>query len=176
VQASNGFNFMRQRRNIFIGLLLCALALSGWGSVLAAALCPHGMKASVPISTPTGTGEHATCHAESNKAAAHHSAPQHEAIAGMATEAAPQTKEASRTLETPSQSCWHCISHSNLPAAPVSPRESQSNTRETNQTAAEDKVTFAPPVVRFVPAVLPVQGSPPGQLVAKYLLLNTFII
>jgi hypothetical protein len=167
---------MRQRRNIFISLLLCALALSGWGSVLAAALCPHGMKASAQLSTPAGAGEHATCHAESNKAVAHHPAPQHDAIAGTVAEAAPQTKEGSRTLATPSQSCRHCISHSNLPNAPVNPRESRPNTRETNRTAAEVKGTFAPPSVRFVPAVLPVQGSPPGQLVAKYLLLNTFII
>lgn len=167
---------MRQRRNIFISLLLCALALSGWGSVLAAALCPHGMRASTPVSTPTGKGAHATCHAESNKTAAHHSAPKHEAIAGTATEAAPQTKEESRTLATPLHSCWHCISHGNLPVAPVNPRESQPNGRETNQTAAEEKGTFAPPVFGFVPAIVPVQGSPPGQRVAKYLLLNTFII
>jgi hypothetical protein len=128
------------------------------------------------MSTPAVKGEHASCHAESNKTAAHHSAPQHEAIAGTAAEAVPQTKDAARTLATPSHSCWHCISHSNLPSAPVNPRDSQPNTRETYQTAAEDKETFAPPVVGFVPAVLPVQGSPPGQRVAKYLLLNTFII
>jgi len=167
---------MRQRRNIFISLLLCALALSGWGSVLAAALCPHGMKAPAQLSTPTVTDEHATCHAESNKTAPHHSAPKHEAIAGTAAEAVPQTKDEARTLTTPAHSCWHCISHSNLPSAPVNPRESQPNARETNQAPAEDKGTFAPPVVGFVPAIRPVQGSPPGQRVAKYLLLNTFII
>jgi hypothetical protein len=164
---------MRQHRNIFISLLLCALALSGWGSVLAAALCPHGMRASAHISKPAGMGEHATCHAESNKAVAHHAASKHEAIA---EEAVPQTKDSSRTVATPSQSCSHCISHSNLPAAPVNWRESQTSGRETIQATAEDKGTFAPPVVGFVPAVLPVQGSPPGQRVAKYLLLNTFII
>lgn len=167
---------MRQHRYFFISLLLCALALSGWGSVLAAVLCPHGMKASAQISKPADTGEHATCHAESNKAAAHHSAPKHKAIDGMAAEAVPQTKEASRTLATPSQSCSHCISHSNLPGASLNPREAQPNGRETNHTAAEAKEAFAPPVVRFVPAIHPVQGSPPGQRVAKYLLLNTFII
>jgi len=155
---------------------MCALALSGWGSVLAAALCPHGMKASAHISKPAGTGEHATCHAESDKAVAHHAAPKHEAIAGNAGEADPQTKESSRTVATPSQSCSHCISHSNLPGAPVNWRESQPSGRETNQTIAEDRGIFAPPVVGFVPAVLPVQGSPPGPQVAKYLLLNTFII
>lgn len=157
-------------------ILLCALALSGWGSVLAAALCPHGMRASAHISKPADTGEGATCHAENNTSDAHHSAPKHESTDGAAAEALPQAKEASRTLAAPSQSCSHCISHGNLPGVRVSPRESQPNPREAYQIASEDKGTFAPPVVRFIPAIRPVRGSPPGQTVEKYLLLSTFII
>lgn len=97
---------------------------------------------------------------------------------GMAAEAAPQAKEESRTLAAPSQSsCWQCcMGHSNLPAAPVNPREAQPNGREANHAATEAVKPFAPPVAGFVPAVLPVQGAPPGAAVAKHLLLNIFII
>ena len=97
---------------------------------------------------------------------------------GMAAQAAPQTIEEERTLSAPSQSsCWQCcMGHSNLPSAPVNPREARPNVRETNYAAAEDVKLFAPPVAEFVPAVLPVQGAPPGQALARYLLLNIFII
>jgi hypothetical protein len=169
---------MRRRKSLTVCILLCALALSGWSGVLAAALCPHGMKSAVMIATPPVKEEHAACHAGNGEATARHASSTHQSMDGMAEATTTQTKEESRTLAAPSQSsCWQCcMGHSNLPSAPFNPRESQPNAREVNSAPAEDVKPFAPPVAGFVPSVLPVQGAPPGQLLARHLLLNIFII
>lgn len=169
------------RRNFFISiLLLCALALSGWGVVLAATLCPHAARAAAATvaATASKTNEHSSCHAESEApAAAHQSNSAHEAMGDMEA-MSPSEEEKSAALSAQLvEGCRPCcISHSNLPTAPVNPRELQQSGREKNQAAAQDVKTIAPQVAAFVPAVVPTQGSPPGQLIRRHILLSVFII
>lgn len=160
-------------RNLFIGILLCALALSGWSSVLAATLCPYAARAAA---VALKTDEHSSCHAKSGAGAADNSNSAHQAMGE--TEAMTRTEG-----ESPAASVQHveacrpcCISHGNLPTAPTGARESQQNGREKNQTAATEVKTVAPPLAAFVPAIVPVQGSPPGQQTRRYILLSMFLI
>jgi hypothetical protein len=152
-------------------MLLCALALSGWGGVLAATLCPYAASEAT-----LKADEHASCHAKGVKADADSSGSTHEAMGGM--EAMPQTKGESQAaiaqLAAGRMSC--CISHSNLPITPTGPRETQPAGREKNHADTQGLRAIAPYVTRFALAVVPTQGSPPGQLTRRHLLLNVFII
>lgn len=168
-------------RNFFISvLLLCALALSGWGVVLAATLCPHAARAAaaavIVTTTASKTDGHASCHAESGAPAAHQSSSTHEAM-GDAEAMSPSKAESPALTAQHVGGCRPCcVSQSNLPTAPVSPRESQQGGRGKSHAASQDVKTIAPMVTAFVPAVVPTQGSPPGQLIRRHILLSVFII
>jgi cytoskeletal protein RodZ len=173
LQASNGLNFMR-RRNFFMSILtLCALALSGWSGVLAATFCPYAARANAAASLKTDA--HASCHAQSGGTAAHTQSSSHEAMGDMEA-MTPNEGESPAASAQVVESCRPCcISHGNLPTAPVGARESQQNGREAKHTVSQEvKTVTSPP--RFIPAVVPTQGSPPGQLTRRHLLLSIFII
>jgi hypothetical protein len=162
-----------RRRNFFISiLLLCALALSGWSGVLAATFCPYAARAAA---ASLKTDEHASCHAQSDGTAAHNQSAGHEAMGDMEamTPNEGESPAASAQLVESCRPC--CISHGNLPTAPTGARESQQNGREAKHTASQDAKTITSPL-RFTPAVVPTQGSPPGQLTRRHLLLSVFII
>jgi hypothetical protein len=177
VQASNELNFMRHRNFLISILLLSALALSGWGVVLAATLCPHAARAAAMMAaTSSKTDGHSSCHAKSGTDAAHKSSPTHEAMGDM-EEMSPTRGESPALSAQLAEGCRPCcVSHSNLPTAPVNPREAQPGGREKQHAASQDVKTIAPAVAAFVPTVVPTQGSPPGQLVRRHLLLSVFII
>lgn len=161
-----------RRRNFLISiLLLCALASSGWSSVLAATFCPYAARAAVSLKTD----EHASCHAQGGATTAHKQNSQHEAMSdmqAMSTTEGESPDAATQVIE-PCRPC--CISHGNLPTAPVNARESQQNGREAKHIASQEVKTIASPL-RFAPAVVPTQGSPPGQLARRHLLLSVFLI
>lgn len=164
------------RRNFFISILLVALAVSGWGSLLAASLCPYAAKtAAIALKTT----EHASCHAQGGAAVAtaHDQSSTHEAMGYMeaTTPTRGESPSASAQLVQSCRPC--CISHGNLPNAPAGGvREARADGREKHQAAAQDVKAIAPPVAAFVPAIVPTQGSPPGQPVRRHLLLSVFII
>jgi hypothetical protein len=172
LQASDGPNFMR-RRNFFISILtLCALTLSGWSGVLAATFCPYAARTAA---ASLKTAEHASCHAQRGAADVNNSNSKHEAMGDMEA-MAPAEGESPAASAQVVESCRPCcISHGNLPTAPAGARESQQNGREAKHTAAQESKTITSPL-RFTPAVVPTQGSPPGQLTRRHLLLSIFII
>ena len=173
MQASNGLNFMR-RRNFFISLpLLCALALSGWSGVLAATLCPYATRAA---SASVKTDAHSSCHAQSGGMVAQNHNARHQAMGDMEATTRTEGKSPAAAAQAVESCRPCCISHGNLPTAPAGVRDSQpQNGRETKHTASQEVKTMVFPL-RFAPAVVSTQGSPPGQLSRRHILLNVFII
>lgn len=168
-----------RRQLLFIGILLCALTLSGWGHVAAIALCPHAAKASVdadvtPAEVMQMDGDHACCPAKNGVADEHCSGSAGEATSE--TEAVPQTNDEAQSLAQLAESCLHCVSRNPLPTAPVSMREAERNSSETSRSAAQEVKPLAPPAARFLSAIIPVQGAPPGPPNRKHLLLSVFLI
>jgi hypothetical protein len=99
-------------------------------------------------------------------------------------EAAPATVDESQThapagsqaLAPPTESCSHCITHNSLPTAPVNSREAAQNSSDAGHLALQEVKRPAPPAVRFVSAIAPTQGAPPGPPARKHLLLSVFLI
>jgi hypothetical protein len=169
------------RRRFFIAINLCALALGGWGGVLAAALCPHGagmVTANLSARVPAKTHAHASCHDEGTATDAASNASSHEALESV--EAIPSPDEESHALARPAQSCSHCISHRSLPTSPVNAREAQAAREDAGSRAAAAPPPpvngYAPPAAGFISAIVPTQGAPPGPLARRHLLLSIFII
>ena len=178
LKASNGFNFMR-RQLLFIGILLCALTLGGWGHVAAIALCPHAARASVdaaamPAEAMEMDGDHACCPAKNGVADEHCSGSAGEATSKA--EAMPQANDEAQSRAQLAESCLHCISRNPLPTAPVSMREAERNSSEMSRAASQEIKPLAPPAAKFLSAIIPVQGAPPRPPNRKHLLLSVFLI
>ncbi|HEX8775296.1 MAG TPA: hypothetical protein VF735_17135 [Pyrinomonadaceae bacterium] len=169
-----------RRQLLFIAVLLCALTLGGWGSVAAIALCPHAAQASsvdaaaTPAEAMEMDGDHACCPAKDGVAAEHCAGSAGEAKSE--TEAVAQTNDAMRSLAQLAASCLHCFSHNSLPPAPVSMREAERSSSEASRAASQEVKPLAPPAVRFLSAIIPVQGAPPYPPHRKHLLLSVFLI
>jgi hypothetical protein len=126
--------------------------------------------------------DHACCRAKMAGTDEHCSNSSHEAAAGM--EAMPATVDESQTpapagsqsLAPPAETCSHCIIHKGLPTAPVNPRESAQNRPDANRLALQEAKRPEPLAVRFVSAIAPTQGAPPGPPARKHLLLSVFLI
>lgn len=176
--------FMRHQRLLVYPVLLCALVLSGWGSVLAAALCPHAASRAAAASVEAGVGvddDHACCHADAEGAGEHCSGSKHEATGeSKATHAHGQRAQATKPLRqalAPSESsCSHCVGHSSLPVAPARFGEPSRPKHDAHRPAQDEAKPVAPPVIRFVSSIAPTQGAPPGPAARKHLLLSIFLI
>jgi hypothetical protein len=166
-----------RRRFFTICLLLCALMLGGWGSVLAAALCPHAARAEAVASVPESMkmdDDHACCRMKMEDAGEHCSGQSHEAM--PATEAESHKVDAQALALPVEPSCSHCISHNSLPTAPVKACERAQKRPDATRLAPRAVTQITPPAVSFVSSVSPTQGAPPGPLARKHLLLSVFLI
>ncbi|HEX8143751.1 MAG TPA: hypothetical protein VF553_14215 [Pyrinomonadaceae bacterium] len=166
-----------RRRLLFTVILLCALTLSGWGSVLASALCPHMARASAVAHAAAAEGmddDHDCCPAKRAETQKHCSDSSHEAAGEM--EEMHGSKAEPQLLAQPSEPCSHCVSHSSLPPTPVSPRESHQSSSEVKHAATQEAKSFAPSDAGYVSAIIPVQGAPPVPPARKHLLLSVFLI
>lgn len=171
--------FMRRQLLLIYPVLLCALSLSGWGGVLAAALCPHAAaSARAAASVEAGMSmddDHACCHADAKDVQEEHcSSSSHEAMGE--TKATPATKRHSQALAASEDSCSHCIGRSTLPAWPARASEPSQHRPDAHRPAQDEAKPVAPPVVRFVSSIAPTQGAPPGAAARKHLLLSIFLI
>src|SRR5437763_12849392 len=103
-----------RRVTSFIGITLLALLVSGWGNVLAAALCPKMQVASCCLMKTT-----------------HDSASQHEAMSMDGMAMMPAADVEANSMGQPAASCAHCLSSPDLPFKSVitvnSVRESERN-------------------------------------------------
>ena len=161
----------------YIGISLLALLVSGWGSVIAAALCPHA-----GMSQPAAMAEdHSCCLAKLEQAGEHHKgAHQHEAAHGAKTVPVAahhlHGSNAAVALGQPQGTCAHCIGQNELPAAPASVRELTLQKRAASKAVGHTAVSFTPPVAVYIEQFAPTQHAPPGHASRKHLLLSVFLI
>lgn len=159
---------MRRRVQI-LGLIVLALAASGWGHMLAASLCPHmSARPADYAGTKSATAPDASCHQEPeavSKQDCHDSSAQQQlAESGL-----------SSAYAEPVDLCAHCVSR---PETPVS--------SAIARTQTEQKRNFEPPVsearllqavaIWYAPRVTYRQGAPPGSPTPKHLLIGLLLI
>jgi hypothetical protein len=175
----DGFHFMR-RFVSYMGIILLALLLSGAGSTLAAALCPHaGTNQALPMAE-----DHSCCLAKLETKDTHeHHRGSHQQAAQDKAEHCSQTKPAAQfqggeqaAIGQAAESCAHCVRQGELPSAPASVRELTLQKRDAGK-AVELKTTLAAPSVAIsVSHFVPSQHAPPGTANRKHLLLGVFLI
>jgi hypothetical protein len=150
-----------RRVTSFIGLTLLALLLSGWGNVLAAALCSKMQVASCCLIKTT-----------------HDSAPSHEAMAMDSMAMMPAADGEANSMSQPAASCAHCLSSPDLPFKSVvtvnSVRESERNL--SAPVAAPVLRSLAAFSSSFAPPVSSRQHAPPGSSTSRHVLINVFLI
>jgi hypothetical protein len=168
---------MRHKFSIICALLL-AFCVSGWSSVLAAALdCPHAknearrVMANANHSSPAA--EHSCCRAKRAQAEPHCSTPEHVAMSEMQT--MPIARADFSAVDQPAESCTHCIDRSEFPATPTAYQVNRLK-RSVDAGVSHTAAPLAPPSALFAKPVLSRQGSPPGARLSKHLLISVFII
>ena len=173
LRASDNFQFMR-RLVTYICITLLALLVSGWGSMLAAAFCPHART----IQPQAVAGSHSDCHAKTEKAAAHHSGSHQEAINGanMMPRPAPERNDGLRVaLSQPAGTCTHCVGRSELPATAARVCAPSLQQRDDGRIVEQTATPLSLPRI-FYTQFTPTQHAPPGFAGRKHLLLNVFLI
>jgi hypothetical protein len=169
-------HFMR-RFVSYIGISLLALLVSNWGSVIAAALCPHaGMSQSVEMAE-----DHSCCRAKLEKAEEHHKGAHQEAAHG--TKAKPtsnihlhDSSSSNIALGQPAGACAHCVGQSELPYTHATVRELTLQKRDAGKMVKRTVILPAPPIAVAVAHLSPKQHAPPGLSGRKHLLLSVFLI
>jgi hypothetical protein len=168
-----------------LGLILLALAAGGWGSVVAAVLCPHASSnAFKPVAVERAAAVEA-CHSVKPEAAAkphcHDSGTSQEANAADEMEAQePATLPVSGgdrlTLRLPQNvPCTHCLGRPEVPSSTVIVQQ-QAGQRRVLEPALLQATTPVTPAPSFIKPVLYRQGAPPGPYKPKHLLLGILLI
>jgi len=163
-----------RRLGTYIGIILLALLLGGWGGVIAATLCPHaGASASPPMAE-----DHACCRAKSEHAGLHHSTSHHGAAHGAKPGRMPAAHQLQgrAALGQPRGACAHCMGQRDLPATIVGARELTSVKRGDGEMVAPMAKLEAAPVAVAVSHFVPQQHAPPQSAGRKHLLLSVFLI
>lgn len=165
-----------------MGLVVLAFAASGWGSIVAAALCPHANRsAAKTVATVKVVEEHACHPAQPETVEKPHchedSAMEQGATAGTETPRALQdNKGRSAALTLPENvPCTHCMGRPELPASTVVARP-QVEQRRGLEPAAAQSSPLATPTLSFTQPVIYRQGAPPGSLTPKRLLTGVLLI
>jgi hypothetical protein len=169
---------MRRKLSI-IGLLLLALCVSGWSSVLAAAFnCRHAKGVESRATTAhdnRSLQDHSCCPAKAKHAQSPHcSAPQqHKAMGGIRVIPVASAHEVA--VGQPEETCTHCIDRPDLPATPTI---GQTNQVKPNIDAAmlRESARLSTLVAPFAPPVQSRQGAPPFAANRKHLLFSVFLI
>jgi hypothetical protein len=161
----------------YIGISLLALLVSNWGSVVAAALCPHaGMSQAIEMAE-----DHSCCRAKLEKAEEHHQGAHQESAHGAK---AKQTSAIhlhssngnNTALDQPAGACTHCVGQDELPFTHTSVRELTLQKRDAGKMVKQAVVLSAPPIAVSLSHLNPKQHAPPGLSVSKHLLLSVFLI
>jgi hypothetical protein len=163
------------RRFLLIASVLM-LFVSGWGHVLAAALCPH-VKA-----------EHSCCPAQATASHDHGLSSSHEAMQmdgmegmDMQTPAAPvaetlTTGGDANSLGQPLEDCAHCMGHSQLPITPVAAGTADQSSRSA-ELAAPPATSLISPIAPTLTALVSSRPhGPPGTSAPRHVLINIFRI
>jgi len=149
-------------RLLFAGIIL-SLFVSSWGTVLAAAMCPHM------------AADHSCCHAMHKHGRMTDMAMTSDMQMSPIAVQSPAASQAN-TFSQPLEACAHCLGHSQLPPRPVTLREADQTKRGVKISApfAADGPNSLIPL--RVPAVLPRPHAPPGVMPARHGLLSVFRI
>jgi hypothetical protein len=164
-----------------IGLCLLALLVSGWGSMLAAAFCPH---AGATLPQAVLAEEQSGCHAKSEQTEDQHSGSRQssssEAMHGMKAGQMPALrlhvdKSNVAALTLPAGTCTHCVSHNETPPTPASARGLTLQKRDAGKIIAQTTTPISLPMV-FTAQFAPTQHAPPGLTNHRHILLSVFLI
>ncbi|MBD0370514.1 MAG: hypothetical protein ICV60_06735 [Pyrinomonadaceae bacterium] len=155
-----------------LGLVMLALAASGWGSVVAAVLCPHANSlAAKTVAARKAKPEKAA------KPHCHDSAMEQEATAeAKETRAVPGKTGGSVALALRQDApCTHCLSKPETPASTVMARQQVEQKRSLEAAALQSSLPVVP-AQSFAKPVLYRQGAPPGSNIPKHLLTGVLLI
>lgn len=181
-----GLPVKQMRRSVQIfGFVVLALAASGLGGLMAAALCPHARVSRTKTSAPATTAQ--ACHEQpvvQSQAHCHDSmtaeqgemeemAVESAATVDDTTEAPARDERAS--LGQPAQACTHCMSSPESTVSTVVLRQ-QVETKRGVEMAAAQTTPVATPTTSFTHTVLFRQGAPPGLSPPRHLLISVFLI
>jgi hypothetical protein len=145
--------------------MILALLLSAWGNVFAASLCPRMEQG------------HACCRARRASLPECHKGMTDMRAGHALGEAASEQESDAESISRPSESCAHCMGHSQLPSSPALLREAGqvnlgSNLHLTLKPA--EPGSFAAALTRIVAAR---EHSPPeANTSARHVLINVFRI
>lgn len=160
-----------------IGLTLLALLVSGWGSMLAAALCPH-LGASQPQAV--AAEDPPACHAKIEQTNEHHSgSPASEALHGTKIKLPPAPRlhgDNSPAFTQPAGSCTHCVSQNELPAMPAASAQELTLQKRDAGRVVTQTTTIVSLNALFTAQFAPTQHAPPGLTNRKHILLSVFLI
>lgn len=149
-----------------LGLIVLAFAASGWGHVVAAALCPHARAIKTPASDSKVKAQ----------PACHHEMAMSEEARTEPPRSVPESKREGATLSLPDNSpCTHCISRPEAPASTTIARTQLEQKRGPDFLPVE---AFAPEMgaLSFKQPVLYRQGAPPGPNTPRHLLISLLLI
>jgi hypothetical protein len=154
---------MRQRL-LFTGTMLIALFTSAWGSVFAAAFCPH-LKLG-----------HACCRTRRGHDQSAH------AMAGEMqmgdTQVLPAADPASEgdAISQPVEPCEHCMGRSQAPAVSFALIEVSQTRHGEDAPPPAISSRLAPSSTSFTAHVTSRQHAPPGSSITRHVLINVFRI
>lgn len=161
---------------------MLALAAGGWGSVMAAALCPHAQLDAAYTGTLSAATTDNACHSAKPETVAkpdcHDSAATEQEATAVAEVpgTAPRNRGDRRTLSIPENvPCTHCIGRPELPSSTVMARQ-QGEQKRSLEPAPAQATSPATPAPSFTQPVLYRQGAPPGSTTPKHLLISVLVI
>ncbi|HEY0322544.1 MAG TPA: hypothetical protein VGC66_16430 [Pyrinomonadaceae bacterium] len=164
-----------------LGLVVLAFAASGWGHVIAAALCPHANPgAAKAVAAVNMAGEYA-CHSTKPEIAAkpdcHDPSMGQETAADMEPSHAMPGNEGNRAalVALPENvPCTHCMGRTELPASTVIARQNVEPKRSLEPATLQAASPL--PLFSFTLPVVYRQGAPPGSSTPKHLLISVLLI
>jgi hypothetical protein len=150
-----------------LGLMVLAFAASGWGSIIAAALCPHATLKAAKVVRSERTLAEPSCHSVKPRVAAkpdcHHDSSMEDEGQSPAFGLADNTP------------CTHCLSKPEVPASNVIAVQKLEQKRSLD-VATVQTASFVIPAIAFIRPVLYRQGAPPGSTTPKHLLVSVLLI
>lgn len=165
-----------------LGLVVLAFAASGWGSVLAAALCPHANLGAAKAVAAVNMAVDQACHSAKPEIVAkpdcHDPSMGQETAADMEpSHAMPGNEGNSAALVALPENlpCTHCMGRPEIPASTVIARQNVAPKRSPEPATAQ----AASPLIPLLSFTLPViyrQGAPPGSSTPKHLLISVLLI
>lgn len=156
---------MRQR-HLFIGILLLALMLRAWGSLLGAAFCPHMAQDEV------------CCHLQNSHHPAAHKEMMEMPMGDMQIDSVAGLNPAAHAFSQPHEACSHCMGHSQLPAPCVMVSSEAEQTKRSADAippvATAEPVSSLPAFARHISAR--VHAPPRLSISARHILISVFRI